>query len=219
MITDLQSDIMSRLRAETHAEHKLAEGSEFEQALVSGRVSRPTFIAYLQQRQLIHAALDPAVTALAVGQSRFDGLIPPELLQTANLAADLEFFGASNGATALPPTADFVKEIELLGENRCASLLGIYYVFEGSKNGARYIARAVQRSLALTPPDGLRYLDPHGPAQRDLWTAFKERMNAIEFTNVEQDLMVNAAKRAFVAVRAVDSAIWNRVSAESEGGK
>lgn len=219
MITEMQADIMARLRAETHAEHKLAEGSEFEQALVSGRVSRQAFVAYLQQRQFIHAALDPAVTGLAADQARFTNLIPSALLQSPNLAKDLEFYEASTGATALSPTAEFVSEIATLDGARCVSLLGVYYVFEGSKNGARYIARAVQRSLGLTPPDGLRYLDPHGPQQRDLWTAFKERMNAIEFTKVEQDLMVKAAKRAFGAVRAIDSAIWNRVSIEAEAGK
>ncbi|GMU83028.1 MAG: hypothetical protein AMXMBFR47_28990 [Planctomycetota bacterium] len=218
MIAPLESNVMARLRAETHTEHKLAEGSEFESALVSGRVTRPLYIAYLQQRMQIHAALDPAVMELVETEPRLGGLVVPELLQRENLAADLDFFEASAG-TPVRPAREYADEIRSLGQRRCVSLLGIYYVFEGSKNGARYIAKAVQRALGLIPPDGLRYLDPHGEAQRGLWTAFKDRMNAVGFAGVEQDLMVGGAKRAFEAVRAVDGAIWEAFNVHLEAGK
>lgn len=218
MIAPHESNVMARLRAETHTEHKLAESSEFESALVSGRVTRPMYVAYLQQRMQIHAALDPAVMELVEAVPQFGGLVVPELLQRENLAADLAYIEASSG-TPLPPAREFTEEIRSLGQRRCVSLLGVYYVFEGSKNGARYIAKAIQRALGLTPPDGLRYLDPHGEAQRGLWAAFKDRMNAVGFTGVEQDLMVRGAKRAFEAVRTVDGAIWEAFNMHVEAGK
>lgn len=209
-------DLMARLRVETQTEHKRAESSEFEQALVSGRVTRPLYVAYLEQRYHIHAALEPAVLDLVRSQARLGDLIPESLRQSGNLSADLAHLGISTPADALPPTREFVTELGRLGDRGCVSLLGAYYVFEGSKNGARFIAKAVQRALGLSGPDGLRYLDPHGAAQRELWAAFKGRMNAVEFTRVEQDLMVGGAKRAFAAVHAIDSAVWDEFSQQME---
>lgn len=204
-------DIMSRLRDETHTEHTLAETSDFERNLVAGRIPRQAYVSYLQQRHTIHSALDRAVGDLCDADARLDGLIPPELFQVENLEADLRHLDAS-AAAPLGPTGDFVNWIESRSRVSDVALLGAYYVFEGSKNGARFIARGVARPLGLTPPHGLRYLDPHGDAQRGLWKAFKERMNAVAFANAERDVMVDGAKRAFAAVRAVDHAIWMGIS-------
>lgn len=204
-------DIMTRLRDETHAEHKLAENSDFERALVSGRIPLAAYVSYLQQRLAIHRALDRAAIELCESDTRLEGLIPRELLQADNLQADLTFFGASP-ADPLPPTAEFVNWIESRARVSDIALLGVYYVFEGSKNGARFIARGIAGPLGLTPPAGLRYLDPHGEAQRGLWQDFRARMSAIRFTNAERELMVDGAKRAFAAVRAVDHAIWMGIS-------
>ena len=82
--------------------------------------------------------------------------------------------------------------------------MGIYYVFEGSKNGARYIAKALAKQAGIT---ALKYLDPHGEAQRGLWMKFKADMDAIPWTPAEQDSMVRAAQATFSAISRLDDEI------------
>ena len=77
-------------------------------------------------------------------------------------------------------------------------------MFEGSKNGARYIARALAKQAGVT---ALKYLDPHGELQRELWLKFKATMDAIAWTPAEQDSMVQAAQATFASISSLDDEI------------
>jgi heme oxygenase len=85
--------------------------------------------------------------------------------------------------------------------------MGIYYVFEGSKNGARYIAKAMAKAWGKADTTSFRYLDPHGESQRGLWMKFRSDMDAIPWTAAEQDEMVKAAQSTFDAISSLDDAI------------
>lgn len=197
--------IMQRLREETAEHHKRAEARPLEQALVRGGVSRDAFIEYLSQRYLIHKALDAAVMGLVARDARLRGLVSAELLQEPNLRADLEWFGAAVDVIApRRSTSRLIADMRDWAACDPIALLGAYYVFEGSKNGARYICKGLMRGLGLTPGSGTRYLDPHGEAQRELWMAFKARMDAIAFTPAECDAMVRAAAQTFDRIGELD---------------
>jgi heme oxygenase len=85
--------------------------------------------------------------------------------------------------------------------------MGIYYVFEGSKNGARFIAKALAKAWGLSDTTSFRYLDPHGEEQRSLWMKFRTDMDGIAWTPNEKDLMVKAAQATFDAISSLDDAI------------
>jgi heme oxygenase len=85
--------------------------------------------------------------------------------------------------------------------------MGIYYVFEGSKNGARYIAKAMAKAWGKADTTRFRYLDPHVDSQRGLWMKFRSDMDAIPWTAAEQDQMVKAAQSTFDAISSLDDAI------------
>lgn len=203
--------IMDRLRADTAENHARAESQPIEKALVQGAISRDAYAAYLRQRLPIHAALEPAVCALAARDARYADRFPSTLFQTENLRGDLKTLGVdgANGQT-LASTAQFVSQIQRWASEQSPALIGAYYVFEGSKNGARYIARAIGRALGLTPAAGMRYLDPHGEAQRGLWTEFRSAWNEIEFTPQEADAIVDGARRTFDAVAEIDAELWKQ---------
>jgi heme oxygenase len=207
-VTETQS-VMTRLRDETADAHKQAETSLLEKALLAGKLPQPKFVDYLAQRWLIHRALEPQIAALCRSDSRLTNLVPDVLRQEPNLRADLAFFGRD--VEAISPcraTSAFTSHLESIGRARPRALLGSYYVLEGSKNGARYIARAVMGAYRLSPGLGTRYLDPHGEQQRPLWAAFKERMDAVGFLEDEIDEMVREAKQMFAAIRELDDEIW-----------
>ncbi len=205
------STIMDRLREETREQHKHAESRPLEIALVRGAVSRKTYIRYLAQRLCVHRGLEAAVDQLVTSDPRLADLDLRPLFQVPNIEADLRFFEAGSDPEPLPETTTFLNLMKTEADAAPLAWLGCYYVFEGSKNGASFIARSIRKALELDR-DGTHYLDPHGDQQRPLWQAFKDRMNAIDLTPAEQDAIVAAARLTFDGVAAIDDAVADAIA-------
>jgi heme oxygenase len=204
---------MQRLRDETWEHHKRAEAKPLEQMLIAGQPDAGMYSAMLAQRFLTHRALEAHIAGLAARDARVRGIVPPILFQTENLRRDLEYFDIaadprSGDIHPLQATAKLIAAIDRTAVEQPIALLGFYYVLEGSKNGARYIAARVGPILGLASGNpGLLYLDPHGQAQRELWQGFKQRMDAAGFAAAEMDAMVECAKLTFECVGESDDQI------------
>jgi len=147
--------------------------------------------------------LEAATDAALKKDSRLGSLGLPDLYQTKNLETDLAQLGVD--LKSIQPLKGATKLIaEIKNAASPATLMGIYYVFEGSKNGARYIAKALGGRARIT---ALKYLDPHGEAQRGLWMKFRADMDAIAWTPAEQNSMVQAAQATFTAISSLDDEI------------
>ncbi len=203
------ASVMDRLRDETREQHRRAESRPLEQALVKGTVPRPAYVEYLWQRLHMHVRLETLMRSLCTNDPRFGGFMHAELFQEANLQRDLEALapGAATGSVR-PATARLIKGFDRAWAKLPVSLLGAYYVFEGSKNGARYIARAVGPTLGLAPGPGLLYLDPHGPAQRARWQAFRAGVDAQDWSATEANAIVGVARATFDGLSAADDELW-----------
>jgi heme oxygenase len=150
---------------------------------------------------LIHRELEAATDRALRTDNRLTSLGLPSLYQTKNLEADLSHLQSNlESIRPLPGATNLIQEIQ---KATPSTLMGIFYVFEGSKNGARYISK----SLAKAGLTALRYLDPHGEQQRPLWMKFRADMDAINWTPIEQDQMVKAAQSTFDAISSLDDAI------------
>jgi heme oxygenase len=209
---------MSRLREETQPHHTHAESRPLEQALAHGQISPALYAAYLAQRLPIHARLEAHMRQLAARDARFGRFLSDDLYQEANLKRDLEHLQRHLEAHAppvppaaqppLPAATHLLATLEQAAADHPVALLGAYYVFEGSKNGGRYIARSIARSLGLQPGPGLLYLDPHGEEQRARWLSFRSAVDAEEWTTPEMDAAVAMAKQTFDAISNLDDELW-----------
>lgn len=209
MSAELVTGIMGRLREATWPQHRHAETRPLERELAAGRLPREVFIAWLGQRLRMHEALERAVTRLAAADRRVGGIVRDELLQADRLRRDLAFFGCDPEQVVCGAAARlFIDETDAIAAQDPIVLLGSYYVFEGSKNGAKFIARAVSRAYGLSNGPGMLYLDPHGEQQRPLWARFKEDMDAADFSEAEQEGMVARAQRTFELVSAADDELY-----------
>ncbi len=197
--------IMLRLREETAPHHEHAESRPLEQSLVRGVLPRELYCDMLEQRYLIHRELEAQARKLRESQPMLAKVLEDTLFQESNLHADLVALGR-DPKTAQPKgaTQRLIHEIQSLGRTGSMALLGVYYVFEGSKNGARFIAKRVGPAYGLSPGPGMLYLDPHGEAQRPIWMEFKQRMDACHFSQADQDAMVEAAKLTFDCIADLD---------------
>lgn len=199
------ASIMQRLRDETLEQHKHAERRPLERGLGIGSLPRELYVGLLGQRFCVHRTLDRLVADLCRRDSRLAGVVTDELLQTENLRADLDYLGVpAESVEPISSTQILCEEIEASAEFDAVALLGYYYVLEGSKNGAAYLAPRVRKMYDLPDERGTRYFDPHGARQRELWGAFKSRMDVIDLTHAERDAIVDAAKRMFDGISAID---------------
>ena len=193
--------IMARLKAGTSAQNAVAESKPLEAALIEGSIGQAQYEKYLSQRWLIHRELEAATDRALRTDNRLASLGLPSLYQTKNLEADLAHLQSNlKSIRPLPGATNLIQEIQ---KATPSTLMGIYYVFEGSKNGARYISK----SLAKAGQTALRYLDSHGEQQRPLWMKFRADMDSISWTPTEQDQMVKAAQATFDAISSLDDAI------------
>lgn len=194
---------MGRLKAETAEQHIIAESKPLETALIEGTVSPDHYRGYLAQRWFIHRELEAATDRAAARDGRLSGLGLPELYQTQNLEADLEHAGADTAALeALPGTKAL---IELIRGAETAPLMGIYYVFEGSKNGGMIVAASLAKAWGRNGDrTGLKYLAPHGDEQRAIWMKFRREMNAIPWSPEDQAAMIEGAQKTFNLIARID---------------
>jgi heme oxygenase len=197
--------VMTRLKAGTAAQHAVAESKPLEAALIEGSIGQAQYEKYISQRWLIHRELEGATDRALTTDFRLASLDLPSLYQTKNLEADLAHLEAD--LKSIRPLSGATNLIQEIQKAAPATLMGIYYVFEGSKNGARFIAKAMAKAWGKSDTTGFRYLDPHGEAQRGLWIKFRSAMDAIPWTPTEQDQMVKAAQSTFDAISSLDDAI------------
>jgi len=195
--------IMARLKEETQPLHDRAETHSLQKTLAQGLISKDAYVAYLTQLFHVHSALDEALTAAAKQDERVGGLVESQHLQTQYLVADLGFFmkcpahvAAGAGAKGL------VEQIRNAAKASPVSVLGFHYVMLGSTNGGRFIAKSLRRAFGLEQ-DGVRYFDPWGEHQRELWLDFKRAMDATAFTPAEMDAILDAAKAMFEGIARV----------------
>jgi heme oxygenase len=205
----MSTPIMDRLKLETMEAHKRAESQELEKALIKGALPHDLYVEYIAQRYFIHVALEKALQELLAADPRVKPIVTAERCHSTRAVEDLTGFGRDVASLeALPATKAMATFIEGLGQRRDPALVGVFYVFEGSTNGARYISMALRKVFGFEGTFGTRYLDPYGEAQRGLWAGFKDAVNAMAFTEAEQDAMVQAAKDTFNLLADVDEAIY-----------
>ncbi len=213
--TTQPTPIMQAMKEATRKLHTRSEHLPVEQALVTGTLPRELYARFLAQRLHVHAALEEALADLAAGDPAVAEIVRPELMQVANLRADLTALGPATPEPPLAATAELTDRIRRLHRTRPRALLGVWYVFEGSKNGGRYLARSLAKAYGLEPGQpGLRYLDPHGPRQRSLWKQVVERMNRLALTPEEREHLIAAAVATFEAVCRIDTELWESARVE-----
>ncbi len=193
--------VMARLRDSTGELHAQAESHPFQRALVSGAVETPAYTAYLQQMLLLHQALESALRNASLALPAIARIVTQEQYQEPYLLEDLRHFAvAPHRLTPTPGARRLIEQILQAADRDPASLLGFHYVLEGANNGNRFIARALRKALNLSGSQGVRYLDPYGDRQREVWSAFKSAMDAESFTESQTTIMIEAAKAMFQGI-------------------
>lgn len=209
--------VMPELKRATQTLHDSTEHGSFNKQLVQGRLPREAFVELLGQFFLIHRALERHLRSEVSARPAWQSVVKDYQYQEPYLRADLEFFGVDpEGIEPLAATRAFVAKIEDYAANQPVGLLGIHYVFEGSNNGSRYIARALRKAYDLND-GGLRYFDPYGDQQATYWKDFKDAMNAIAWSQDETQVLVESACTGFEGTGKLHQEMGVRYGTETTG--
>lgn len=189
-----ESSLMGALKQTTAGLHLEAENHPFQKALAAGKLDRNAYIAYLDQMLLIHRTLEEALRELRRCYPMLAEVILDEQFQEPHLRSDLAYYGAADPAgVAMPCVVAYQQRVERLRAERGMELLGHHYVLEGSKNGAKFMARSVRAAFGLTPGAGDRFLDPYGEEQRAKWLRFRSEMDRVPFTREQREAILVGA--------------------------
>jgi len=199
-MTSATAGIMARLRHETAELHRQAESRPLQKHLGAGTLPRETYAAWMSQLLLVHQTLERLLDEQIRRASHpgFAQAWQSLARHSDNLRSDLAHFGLDGDSIeALDATATLLADLQQWGEQGDPALLGALYVLEGSMNGNRFIRKALERGCASPDGAGLTYLDPYGDAQRPIWRAFRERMDAAGFDESECEAILAGANRMF----------------------
>ena len=89
------------------------------------------------------------------------------------------------------------------------TLVGFFYVLEGSMNGNRYIVRAV-RGKNSGCGCSFDYFVPNGENQPEEWSKFKGNLEAIELDTNQESCVVNAALEMFNGIGLISDAVMTQ---------
>jgi len=208
--------VMPELKNATQTLHDATENGTFNKRLVMGQLPREAFVELLGQMFLMHRALEARLREAVDRNPDWRSVVRDYQYQAPYLREDLEHFGADADAIEpLPATTAFLQRVDEFAATGDAAILGAHYVFEGSNNGSRFIARALRRAYDLTDA-GLRYFDPYGEKQTEYWSAFKDAMNEIAWSRDETQAMIDAACRTFEATGTVHEALGRKWAGDGD---
>lgn len=176
--------VLDRLRTETRSSHEQTESLLYSDALRAGTLSLHQYGHLLLTHAAYHQALERAIDE---SPDFFAGYEPNDRRKTPWLDADL---------AALDLTSP--SSVSLFDGWSPVELLGAAYVGEGSMLGGKTVWHYLQQSPALVPLiQNARFYQGYGIDTGAKWRAYGQFIS--QQTNDQSDLVVDAARRAFVA--------------------
>jgi heme oxygenase len=205
--------LMARLKDATAELHRHAETRALQKSLLAAAISTADFRSYLIELHAIHEALENALTTWRARRPELANVFDDRQRRAADLAADISALAAraglksdtSDGATNA--RCDLVRFIDEQTTFGFMPLLGCLYVLEGSMNGNKFIARALARAWQTHERDGLRYLDPYGSEQQQMWQRFRAAMDALEASEDDINSAVEAACLTFQSIAMISDEV------------
>jgi heme oxygenase len=186
----------ARLRRATMAEHREAETRSFISRLLGGQVPRAGFAALTAQYLVIYRELEAAAERMRADPAAA-AFADPALSRVPSLEADLAHL-AEPVAAPMPATERYAARLRERCHTSPVHFLAHHYVrYLGDLSGGLLVGRSVADTYALGR-DGVTFYhfdaidDP-----RRYKTDYRERLNALPFTEPELAELVAEAQLAF----------------------
>ena len=196
------------LKESTSEAHRIAESKPFQRETLRGDIDLYLLKTYFVQLHTLHLTLEnhfdeyPEVGKLIDWSNSFH--------HSKNLTNDIQSLCSQEDENQiLDRTNQLVDVINQSVNTDPLTLVGFFYVLEGSMNGNRYIVRAV-RGKNSGCGCSFDYFDPYGENQPEEWSKFKGNLEAIELDTNQESCVVNAALEMFNGIGLISDAVMTQ---------
>lgn len=203
---DTAEPVFARLRRETAADRQRLIGAPIIQAALAGRVSRPSYLAFLTEayhhvrhtvpllracRERLPARLDwmrPALDEYIDEEAGHDEWILDDIAAAGGDAA-----GVRNGVAAPATEVMVAYAYDTIARRNPVGFLGMVHVLEGtSVDLALAAADRIQSGLGL-PDNAFSYLRSHGTLDLEHTAHFEQLVNALDDAQ-DREALIHAAR-------------------------
>jgi heme oxygenase len=198
--------LTDRLKHAIAANHARIESLPLTTAMVAGELPREAYLGLLSELEAVHEPLEAEFERHAAHVPVYR----PAMARAELLRRDRAALGGDPlAAEPLPETRGLVERVREWADATPWALLGVLYVFEGSRMGSMVLGRRLSASLGVpaAPGHGLDYhLD--GAADRPrAWGRLKGELDALPLTPAQQGDVVAAAAETMDRLCAVYAAL------------
>jgi heme oxygenase len=201
-VTTLATDrpaLSVKLREGTRTEHDQAEHSGFVSRLMAGELDTAAYVSLASQQFFIYSALESLtddVRRLPQGET----LLFDELTRTPSIANDLTFLVGPQWPTTiapLPATQRYVAALTASSTSLPRYAAHAYTRYLGDLSGGQIIRRMLERHYGLGPEGISFYAFAEIPKSKPFKDVYRERLDALDFTDAQLAEAVDEAKLAF----------------------
>ncbi|MCB1769799.1 MAG: biliverdin-producing heme oxygenase [Candidatus Competibacteraceae bacterium] len=193
--------LMTRLREATREAHEQIQKLPWFHALERCELPVESYVGQLRGMAVLHGILEHE--APTAHDARLNAVWREDMRRFPQIQQDLAFFATRNvfdipmAHEAASALADHILQ---RSADSPVSLLGYFYVLEGSIQGAMVLAPLIGKTLGLDEHHGLSYLSWEEHVARERWRNFGARMNAVSIANEEEEAIITAAREAFAEI-------------------
>ena len=183
------TDILARLRSDTHAEH---EAVERQLGLAEETLTLTRYRRRLEQFWGFYAPLEARLEAGAPSRPAEPSFAGRR--KTGWLETDLRALG-------VPRPEKLARCACLPDLSNRAARLGCSYVLEGATLGGQIISRHVAACLGISAESGGRFFHGYGGRTGEMWTTFTAGIRSFVESAGEEDAIVASALGTFRSLR------------------
>jgi heme oxygenase len=189
--------LSAAMREGSMAEHKAAEGSNFVESLLAGRVDERGYVAFLGRLRTIYAALESVGRSLA-GDPVAGAVHDPVLERLEAIDDDLDFWSGGTHPLVSSKAADaYAARIEASAEWGGLYVAHHYTRYLGDLSGGQAFRAVLQREFDLTDRGVGFYTFAEVPKPKRYKDAYRARLDALGLGAADQQRVVDEVKVAF----------------------
>lgn len=189
--------LSAAMRAGSMAEHQAAEGSDFVESLLGGRVDERGYVEFLGRLRTIYAALE------SVGRSLADDPVAgavhdPVLERLEAIEDDLDFWSGGTHPLISSRAADtYAARIEASAEWGGLYVAHHYTRYLGDLSGGQAFRAVLQREFELTGRGVGFYTFAGIPKPKPYKDAYRARLDGLGLDAADRQRVVMEVKAAF----------------------
>lgn len=189
--------LSAAMREGSMAEHKAAEGSNFVERLLAGRVDERGYVQFLGRLRIIYSALESVGRSLA--EDPIAGTVHDAALERlAAIDDDLDFWAAGTHPVISSVAADaYAARLEASAEWGGLYVAHHYTRYLGDLSGGQAFRAVLKREFALKDRGVSFYTFTEVPKPKLYKDAYRARLDALGLDEAGKSRVVDEVKVAF----------------------